>query len=73
MVDQSVKRCLIAKKETTDNYIISKGILKEHFKFLYGQIGKEWTEQDDKQMDFVIDSIEKKAVFDSGDIIIKSR
>ena len=59
-----------AEKEIKANYIKSKNILKGHFKALYENVGMEWTEKNSKEIDFVIKSIERMAVFNSGELLL---
>ena len=34
-------------------------ILKKHFKALYGYAGKEWTSEDDKSIEQLVDELEE--------------
>ncbi|MGP8024536.1 MAG: hypothetical protein ACLQG5_03820 [Methanobacterium sp.] len=63
------------EKVKESNYIKAQNMLKDNFKSLYGNAGMEWTEEKDKEIDFIFDSIYHKIAHDLmrdiGEILIK--
>jgi 16S rRNA A1518/A1519 N6-dimethyltransferase RsmA/KsgA/DIM1 with predicted DNA glycosylase/AP lyase activity len=49
-------------REKIDNdFEESKRMLKNNFKFLYENAGMEWTEKNEKEIDYIFESILQKA------------
>ena len=55
-----------------ENFGKSKKILKKHFKALYENAGMEWTEQNDDEIEFVVNSIVSLSVSDSVNVFLDS-
>lgn len=52
-----------AEKGITKNYLMSKALLKKYFRTLYENAGMEWTRENDEEIEFVVEAIKNKAVF----------
>ena len=58
-------------KDYKKNFKKSREMLKNYFKALYENAGMEWTEQNDKDIEFIVNSILLEAVNGSTDVITK--
>jgi len=63
MDDDELKLLEAAEKGVNDNYLVAKNFLKKNFKNLYENEGMEWTEENNNEIEFVIEAIKNKAVF----------
>lgn len=54
-----------AKKEVNSQYDEAIATLKKNFKAVYEKSGIEWTEENDKEIEDVLDSIVNKAIIES--------
>lgn len=57
------------KKEINENYIKAESILKEYFKISYENAGREWTEKNNEEINFVMESIKKMAFLWSAEVL----
>ena len=65
MDDDELKLLEAAEKGVNDNYLVAKNFLKKNFKNLYENEGMEWTEENNKEIDFIVEAIKNRAVFQS--------
>lgn len=54
-----------AEKGVTENYLIARNFLKKYFRTIYENEGMEWTEENDKEIEFIVEAIKNRAVFQS--------
>lgn len=59
-------------EESQENFIKSKDILKGYFKTLYENAGMEWTENNDEDIEFIVNSIFLNSINQSGKILIET-
>lgn len=65
MDEEKSKLLGAAQKGITKNYLMSKALLKKYFRTLYENAGMEWTKENDDEIEFIIEAIKNKAVFQS--------
>lgn len=74
-IDDELKIKEIGKKVEED-YIKAASILKEYFKDLYENAGMEWSEENNKDIDFIVEAMVRKAasiaIIRSGDLLLKA-
>ncbi len=63
MDEEEHKLLEAAEKGVNDNYLVAKNFLKKNFKDLYENAGMEWTEENNNEIEFLIEAIKNKAVF----------
>ena len=63
MDEDELKLLEAAEKGVNDNYLVAKNFLKKNFKVLYENEGMEWTEENNNEIEFLIEAIKNKAVF----------
>jgi len=61
--EDELKLLEAAEKGVNDNYLVAKNFLKKNFKVLYENEGMEWTEENNNEIEFLIEAIKNKAVF----------
>ncbi len=71
MDDELSKQLELNEKISTEDFIKAKTILKSLFKGLYTNAGMEWTKDNDDDVEFVADAIERRAINHFGDIYIQ--
>ena len=54
-----------AEKGVKENYIVARNFLKKYFRTIYENEGMEWTEENNKEIDFIVEAIKNRAVFQS--------
>jgi hypothetical protein len=54
-----------AEKGVKENYMVARNFLKKYFRTLYENEGMEWTEENNKEIDFIVEAIKNRAVFQS--------
>lgn len=65
MDNEELKLLEAAEKGVNVNYLTAKSLLKKYFKTQYENDGMEWTEVNDKEIDFIVEAIKNKTVFQS--------
>ena len=65
MDEEKSKLLEAADKGVRKNYLMSKALLKKHFRILYENAGMEWTEENDNEIEFIVNAIKNKAVLQS--------
>ena len=45
--------------------MVAKNFLKKYFRTIYENEGMEWTEENNKEIDFIVEAIKNRAVFQS--------
>jgi hypothetical protein len=65
MDEEKGKLLEAADKGVRNNYLMAKALLKKHFRTLYENAGMEWTVENDNEIEFVVEAIKNKAVFQS--------
>ena len=65
MDDDELKLLEAAEKGVNDNYLNAKSLLKKYFKTQFDYAGEEWTEVNDNEIDFIVEAIKNKTVFQS--------
>lgn len=65
MDEEKGKLLEAAEKGVTKNYLMSKALLKKYFRTLYENNGMEWTHENDNEIEFIVEAIKNKAVFQS--------
>jgi hypothetical protein len=65
MDEEKSKLLEAAEKGVTKNYLMSKALLKKYFRRLYENNGMEWTHENDNEIEFIVEAIKNKAVFQS--------
>ena len=65
MDEEKSKLLEAAEKGVTKNYLMSKALLKKYFRTLYENNGMEWTRENDNEIEFIVEAIKNKAVFQS--------
>lgn len=54
-----------AEKGVKENYLVARNFLKKYFRTIYENEGMEWTEENNKEIDFIVEAIKNRAVFQS--------
>ncbi len=54
-----------AEKGVKENYMVARNFLKKYFRTIYENEGMEWTEENNKEIDFIVEAIKNRAVFQS--------
>jgi hypothetical protein len=54
-----------AEKGVKENYMVARNYLKKYFRTIYENEGMEWTEENNKEIDFIVEAIKNRAVFQS--------
>jgi|BarGraIncu00222A_1022003.scaffolds.fasta_scaffold50571_3 hypothetical protein len=65
MDDEELKLFEATEEGVNDNYLNAKSLLKKYFKTQYENDGMEWTEVNDQEIDFIVEAIKNKTVFQS--------
>jgi hypothetical protein len=66
IMDEEERKLLeAAEKGVNDNYLVARNFIKKHFKILYENAGMEWTEENNNEIEFAIEAIKNKAVYQS--------
>ena len=55
----------VMEKQVNENYLESFELLKKYFKRLYENAGMEWTEENEAEIRFIMNSISMRAVYNS--------
>ena len=72
LTDEKLSEILFTPENAKENLEKSKTVLKGYFKTLYDNAGMEWTEENDKEIDFIFNSILLVSVNMSGDLITEA-
>jgi hypothetical protein len=57
-------------EDAMKNFKKSKNMLKGYFKALYDNAGMDWTEENNEEIDYIVNSIYLMAVNTSGNVLI---
>ena len=59
MDEEKSKLLEAADKGVKKNYLMSKALLKKHFRILYENAGMEWTEENDNEIEFIVNATKR--------------